>query len=59
MIKADCVLSTPRKIALKIVAGNDFVVRQPDANALEEPATAQRKRRAMPATEIIRSTPAW
>jgi hypothetical protein len=53
MAKADSVHSTPRKTALKIVTGNDFVVRPPDANALEEPATSQRKRRAMPATEII------
>jgi hypothetical protein len=53
MPKADSVYSTPRKAAPKIVAGNDFVVRPPDANALEEPATAQRKRRTMPATEII------
>src|ERR1700722_1815783 len=53
MTKATRVLSTPRRFTPKIVAGTDFVVRTPDANALEEPATAQRKRRAMPATEII------
>jgi hypothetical protein len=53
MTQADRVHSTRRKTALKIVAGNDFVVRPPDANALEAPATAQRKRRAMPTTEII------
>jgi hypothetical protein len=45
MDQADSVHSTPRKTALKIVAGNDFVVRPPDANALEDPATAQRKRK--------------
>lgn len=46
MTQATRVHSTPRRAAPKIVAGNDFVTQQPDANALEEPLPEQRKRKA-------------
>jgi hypothetical protein len=46
MDQADRVHSTPRKTALKIIAGTDFVAQSPDANALDgESPPAQRKRK--------------